>query len=458
MKRSLAFFAAAAGGRLMGPDGPFRAVSTDSRTLTAGDLFVALRGERFDGHDHAGAAAEKGACAAVVSRELPLGIPQVLVADTLLALGAAASAWRGQFALPLVGVGGSNGKTTTKELLFAILRCSGAVLATRGNLNNHIGVPLTLFELTRDHRAAVVEMGANHPGEIAALAALARPTVGLVTNAGAEHLEGFGSLEGAARAEGELFAGLGAGATAVINADDEFHGLWRKQSRAGRTVTFGMNEAADFRVRPLSFGIEDGAWVSRFELDCPAGHATLRSALPGRHNVMNAAAAAAAAWACGAVLDDIVSGLGEVRPVAGRLELKRLPGGAWLVDDSYNANPSSVLAALEVLAELGGERWLVLGEMAELGDHAASAHAEVAVAARRSGVSTLLALGAATRPAVAAFGAGGRWFADAGALTAARAGAAPASATVLVKGSRVNRLERVVGTLMAPPPAAGHGS
>ncbi len=457
MKRTLAFFAAAAAGRLVGTDREFLAVSTDSRTLAAGDLFVALQGERFDGHDYAAAAAARGACAVVVSRELAVDIPQVVVADTLAALGAAAGAWRGQFALPLVGVGGSNGKTTTKELLAAILRCAGTVLATQGNLNNHIGVPLTLFRLTRDHRAAVVEMGANHAGEIAALAALARPTVGLVTNAGAEHLEGFGSLDGVARAEGEMFAGLGGGATAVINADDDFHGLWRTLSKAGRTVSFGLGETADFRARPVSFGIADGAWLSRFELDCPAGHAVIRLALPGRHNVLNAAAAAAAAWACGAVLDDIVTGLGEVRPVAGRLELKRLPGGAWLVDDTYNANPSSALAGLDVLAELGGERWLVLGEMAELGQHAAAAHAEVAHVARRSGVSTLYALGAATRPTVEAFGAGGRWFADAGALTAALAGAAPAGATVLVKGSRVNRLERVVEALVAPRAAAANG-
>ena len=228
-------------------------------------------------------------------------------------------------------------------------------------------------------------------------------------------------------------------------------------SKAGRTVTFGLGTGADFRAQPLSFGIDDGAWASRFDLDCPAGRATVRLALPGRHNVLNAAAAAAAAWACGAVLDDIVAGLGEVRPVGGRLELKRLPGGAWLIDDTYNANPSSAQAGLEVLAELEGERWLVLGEMAELGAHASAAHEDVAAAARRSGVSRLFAVGTATRPAAEAFGPGARWFADTGALTAALAGATPAGTTVLVKGSRVNRLERVVGALVAPLAAAGNG-
>jgi UDP-N-acetylmuramoyl-tripeptide--D-alanyl-D-alanine ligase len=457
VSRTLGFFAAASGGQLAGADGPFLTVSTDSRTLAAGDLFVALQGERFDGHDYAAAAAARGACAAVVSRRLALGIPQIIVDDPLVALGAAARAWRGRFTLPLVSVGGSNGKTTTKELLAAILRRSGAALATQGNLNNHIGVPLTLLRLERGHRAAVVEMGANHAGEIAALVGLARPTVGLVTNAGAEHLEGFGSLEGVAHAEGEMFAGLDSGATAVINADDEFRGLWQGMSKAGRSVTFGLGEGADFCARPTSFGVENSAWVSRFELDSPAGHASARLALPGRHNVLNAVAAAAAAWACSATLEDIVAGLGEVRPVSGRLELKPLPGGAWLIDDTYNANPSSVLAGLEVLGGLDGERWLVLGEMAELGEHAVAAHADIALAARRSGVSRLFAVGAATRPTVEAFGTGGRWFADGGALTTALAGAASAGTTVLVKGSRVNRLERVVGALVAPPAAAGNG-
>ena len=300
MSRTLGFLVRACDGRLVGGDCGFGAVSIDSRTLEPGDLFVALKGERFDGHDFAAAAVGRGAAALLVSRQLPLGVPQVVVADTLEALARGAQAWRQQFTLPLVGVGGSNGKTTTKEMLAAILARLGETLATRGNLNNHIGVPLTLFRLAPGHRTAVVEMGANHAGEIARLVDIASPTVGLVTNAGAEHLEGFGSLEGVARAEGEMFAGLDGAATAVMNADDAFAPLWRELSGTARIVSFGIDNEADFRALSLSSRIEDGAWVSSFDLATPAGTVRAGIALPGRHNVLNAAAAAAAAWACGA--------------------------------------------------------------------------------------------------------------------------------------------------------------
>jgi len=301
-------------------------------------------------------------------------------------------------------------------------------------------------------------MGANHPGEIAALVAIAAPTVGLVTNAGAEHLEGFGSLEGAARAEGEMFAGLGTEATAVINADDEFAPLWREMSKAGRSVTFGLARQADFRARNVTCGIEQGAWLTRFDLDTPAGDIAVRLALPGRHNVLNAAGAAAAAWACGADAAQIATGLAAVRPVRGRMQLKPAQQGAWLIDDSYNANPTSALAGLEVLGSLGGERWLVLGEMAELGAHAVEGHVEVGRAARRQGLSRLFALGPATLHAVEAFGEGGCWFPDADALTAALKRALHPGVTALVKGSRINRLERVVEALLEAPPAACNGN
>jgi UDP-N-acetylmuramoyl-tripeptide--D-alanyl-D-alanine ligase len=458
MSRTLHFLAQACGGRLVGEDREFAAVSIDSRTLDPGDLFVAVRGDRFDGHDFAAAAAERGACALVVSRQLPLDLPQLVVADTLAALASGARAWRQQFGLPLVGVGGSNGKTTTKELLAAILAKLGRTLATRGNLNNHIGVPLTLFRLEPTHQAAVVEMGANHAGEIASLVDIARPTVGLVTNAGAEHLEGFGSLEGVARAEGEMFAGLGGDATAVMNADDEFAPLWRELSTARRSVTFGIDSDADFRALAVSSGIEAGAWVSHFELATPAGRAPVRLALPGRHNVLNATAAAAAAWACGASLRQIVDGLAAVQPVRGRLQLKPALCGAWLIDDSYNANPTSALAGLEVLGGLDGERWLVLGEMAELGEHAAAGHAEVGAAARAQGVSRLFAVGPTTLHAVEAFGQGGHWFPDTDALAAAVRESMRPGVALLVKGSRVNRLERVVEVLVEAPPTACNGN
>jgi len=458
VKRTLDSFARACSGRLAGPDAPFAAVSIDSRTLSPGDLFVAIRGERFDGHDFAAAAAGRGASAVVVSREVDVSVPRIVVDDTQAALSAAAAAWRAGFDLPLVGVGGSNGKTTTKELLAAILRRTGPTLATRGNLNNHLGVPLTLFGLDAAHRAAVVEMGANHAGEIAALVAIARPTVGLVTNAGAEHLEGFGSLEGVARAEGEMFAGLDASATAVLNEDDAYAGLWREMNAGGRIVGFGTSAEADFRASAVECGIRDGEWDTRFVLDSPAGRTDVALALPGRHSVSNALGAAAAAWACGATLEQIVAGLREVRPVAGRLQLKRAACGAFLVDDSYNANPSSAVAGLEVLATLRGERWLVLGEMAELGAQAAQSHAEVGRAARRLGVARLFALGPTTPRAVEAFGEGGRWFPDADALVEALGARLHAGVTLMVKGSRVNRLERVITALVEAPAAVVNGN
>ncbi len=458
MNRTLADFATATGGRLAGGDLPYAQVSIDSRSIGRGDLFVAIKGERFDGHDFAAAAVERGACAVVAERELVVDVPQLVVDDTLRALAAAAHAWRDSFDIPVAGVAGSNGKTTTKELLAAILGRRGATLATRGNLNNHIGVPLTLFGLSPAHRAAVIEMGANHPGEVAALVEIAHPTVGLVTNAGAEHLEGFGSLDGVARAEGELFAGLDASATAIINADDAYADLWRGMSRAGTTQSFGIEAQADFRARDLVLGIEEGAWASRFTLDTPFGSAPVRLALPGRHNVLNAVGAAAAACACGATLDDVVTGLDGVPPVRGRLQLKPARNGAWLIDDSYNANPSSAVAGLEVLAGLEGERWLLLGEMAELGEHAIDAHAEVGRAARRLGVSRLFAIGPTTPHAVEAFGHGAEWYAALEPMVAAVGKALRPGVAVLVKGSRVNRLERAVDSLVEAAPAACNGN
>jgi len=457
MNRRLSFLAQACGGRLAGADCEFGAVSIDSRTLAPGDLFVAIRGERFDGHDFAAVARDRGACGLLVSRPLPVELPQVVVGDTLVALADGAAAWRRQFTLPMAGVGGSNGKTTTKELLASILRRRGPALATHGNLNNHIGVPLTLFRLDATHESAVIEMGANHAGEIAALVAIAAPTVGLVTNAGAEHLEGFGSLEGVARAEGEMFSGLAPGATAVVNADDAFAPLWREMCTAGRVLTFGHEAAADFRARNVVSGIEQGGWCTRFDLQTPAGEVAVRLALSGLHNVLNAAGAAAAAFACGAGPGQIAAGLADVRPVRGRLQLRAARQGAWIIDDSYNANPTSALAGLEVLGGVQGERWLVLGEMAELGEHAAAGHVEVGRAARQHGVTQLYAMGAPTLHAVEAFGQGGHWFPDAEALVAALGGALHPGVVLLVKGSRVNRLERVVEALAEPPAAASNG-
>ncbi|MGQ0429700.1 MAG: UDP-N-acetylmuramoyl-tripeptide--D-alanyl-D-alanine ligase [Gammaproteobacteria bacterium] len=458
MKGRLSEVAAAVGGRLAGADAEFTGVSTDTRTIERGQVFFALRGERFDGHAYAGAAAARGAAGAVVEKPADGGLPQVIVHDTQAALAALARDWRSRCPALVIGVGGSNGKTTTKELLAAILGSAGPTLATRGNLNNHIGVPLTLLRLEPSHRYAVIEMGANHPGEIAALSAIAMPRIALVTNAGDEHLEGFGDLAGVARAEGEMYAALPADGIAVINADDPFHELWHTLARGARVLTFGIEARAGVRASAIQGRIEQGGFVTTFMLALPGGKERVKLHLAGRHNVLNAAGAAAAAHAAGADRSAIVAGLGRMRPIGGRLQLRPGPRGAWVIDDSYNANPSSMRAGIDVLCGLAGEHWLVLGEMAELGDATVSSHAGIGDYARRAGITRLFALGEASRHAVASFGARGAWYDDALRLAGEVAGGLDAGVTVLVKGSRVNRLECVVERLVAPLPAAGNGN
>jgi UDP-N-acetylmuramoyl-tripeptide--D-alanyl-D-alanine ligase len=453
MMRTLANFAEACGGRLQGEDRSYTGVCTDTRTLAAGELFVALRGPRFNGNEFVAAAHAAGAAGAVVDAPQSTPLSQVIVAESLAALTRAAQHWRGRFGIPVIAVAGSNGKTSTKEMTAAILAQAGAFLATRGNLNNHIGVPLTLLRLGPEHRFAVIEMGANQTGDVAALVELAAPSIGLITNAGAEHLEGFGSLEGVARAEGEVIEALPASGTAVINADDPYAPLWRAMTRA-QVVGFGMGEAAAWRALDVHCDVDAQGFSTRFTIASPQGRASVTLALAGRHNVMNALAAAAAAAAAGASLSHVVAGLAAVRAVPGRLQLKRAQSGAWLIDDSYNANPSSVRAGIEVLAQLDGRKWLVLGDMAELGNFAQASHAEIGAFARAAGIERLFATGALTMAAVESFGTGGQWFADATALSAALIAGADDSVRLLVKGSRTNRLERVVEALTAAPARA----
>ena len=447
MKRTLGEFALACGGRLEGADRSYAAVSTDTRTLQSGELFVALSGPRFNGSEFLRAAQAAGAAGAVVPSPQPVPLAQSVVPDTQAALARAATAWRAQFDIPVIGVAGSNGKTTVKEMTAAILSRAGPCLATRGNLNNHIGVPLTLLRLDATHRFAVIEMGANRAGDVAELVAIARPTIGLITNAGAEHLEGFGSLEGVARAEGEMVAGLPEEASAVLNADDAFAELWSSSTRA-RVVTFGMRERADFAARDVQADIDAAGFRTRFTLACTLGTTTIELRLAGRHNIANALGAAAAASAAGASLDAMAAGLASMRAVQGRLQLKRARSGAWVIDDSYNANPSSVHAGIEVLAELSGRKWIVLGDMAELGVFARDAHAEVGRFARAHGIERFFATGELAALAVESFGAGGQWYPDTDALARVLDAEATPDVRMLVKGSRVNRLERVIEALL----------
>jgi UDP-N-acetylmuramoyl-tripeptide--D-alanyl-D-alanine ligase len=460
MTSTLANIAKLCGGRLEGADANWSSVSSDTRTLGKDALFVALRGPNFNGNEFVSAAAQAGACGAIVDAKQAVDLPQIVVQDTQIALEKAGTGWREQFAIPVIGVAGSNGKTTAKEMTASILSQLGHGMATRGNLNNHIGVPLTLLRMDPTHRFAVVEMGANRGGEVAALVRIARPTVGMITNAGAEHLEGFGSIEGVARAEGEMVEGLAPTATAVINADDEFADLWRKMTPA-RIVTFGVRAAADFKADDVRTTIGPEGFLTQFTLVCPLGSAAVTLHMGGRHNVANALAAAAAASAAGAKLEHIVAGLGAMRAVAGRLQFKKASSGAWIIDDSYNANPSSMRAGIEVLAELDGRKWLVIGDMAELGDFAQVAHTEIGEFARAKGVERLFAMGGLAKLAVDSFGPGADWYPDATALAAAVTQALAITGLgvrVLIKGSRVNRLERVVDVLVqgSIQPTGGH--
>jgi UDP-N-acetylmuramoyl-tripeptide--D-alanyl-D-alanine ligase len=456
MNPTLGAFAQSCGGRLFGPDSGFSGVSTDSRTVNPGELFVALAGPRFNGEEYVRAAVARGAAGAVVRNRQPNIDSQILVEDTLAALASGAHAWREGFSIPVVGVAGSNGKTTVKELIASILSQAGPCLSTLGNLNNQIGVPLTLFRISREHRFAVVEMGTNHAGEVEALVRIGRPTVGIITNAGAEHLEGFGSLEGVARAEGEMVAGLQSDGTAIINHDDPFALLWKIMTGA-RVSTFGLTPGADFTAGAIKTTIDATGFVTQFTLHAPQGSVPVELHLAGRHNLINALGAAAAASAAGASLPDIAHGLAAMRPVPGRLQFKRAACGAWIIDDSYNANPSSVQAGIEVLAQLTGRRWLVFADMGELGEYATDSHRQVGEWAKAAGIDRLFATGELAQLAVATFGTGASWFPDIAALSAALGaelargdlGYAAPEVRMLVKGSHSNHLERVVATLVA---------
>jgi UDP-N-acetylmuramoyl-tripeptide--D-alanyl-D-alanine ligase len=438
----------------------FERVHSDTRTLREGDLFVALRGERFDGHDFLAQACAAGAVGAIAERGLAeAGLSGVQVADSLAALQAFAAAWRARFDLPLIAVAGSNGKTTVTQMTASILRAwlGPAAFATEGNFNNHIGVPLTLLRLRADakvrHAAGVVELGMNHPGEIGLLARIAQPTIALVNNAQREHQEFMTSVEATARENGAVIEALGPAGTAVFPADDACAPIWRALAGTRPVCTFAMQRgAADLTAAATWEGTH---WSVR--MHTPAGELALGLHAAGLHNVRNALAAAACALAAGAPPQAVRAGLEAFRAVKGRTQVERivLHGRAVvLVDDSYNANPDSVLAAIDVLAGLPAPRWLVLGDMGEVGAKGPEFHAEVGVRARERGIEHLWCAGALSTHAAAAYGANSRHFADVPALLAAL-GAAPAAAAALVKGSRFIAMERVVHALKGAAGAGG---
>ena len=449
------------GGRLVGADATVGSLATDTRTFDdsgAATLFVALGGERFDGHDHVAAAAAKGATAALVARPLEVAIPQVVVADTTRALAALAGAMQRTRGTRVVAITGSNGKTSVKQCVLAILSRAGDAYANPGNRNNEIGLPLAVIEAPDDADVAVYEMGAGKAGDIAYLTAIARPDVALVNNVAPAHLERLGSLLAIAETKAAVYEALPADGVAVINADDAFAPFFAERAHGRRLIRFGFGDSPDITVRDV---VVDGDG-SHFVLVTPEGEVDVDLPLPGRHNIANAMAAASLALGCGVELATIAAGLRAVQAVAGRLVRHHLASGAVLVDDSYNANPGSLNAAIEVLAQTAGERWLVLGDMRELGADAEALHAEAGRRARAAGLSRVYALGALSAHAAAAFGDGGRVFeshedlAEAlrGDLEVARqaGGVAPTGGagaiTMVVKGSRGSAMDRVVAMLL----------
>lgn len=445
-------------GGLASSDVHFVSVGTDSRRVNAGELFVALRGERFDGHVYVEAAGAAGAAAAMVDQSwvddrCDQSLPILVVEDTRVALGQLAASWRARLDIALIGVTGSNGKTTVKEMCRAIMhaemRLTGfdndAVLATEGNLNNDIGLPLTLLSLRAQHRVAVIEMGMNHPGEIASLARLAHPGVAIVTNAQRAHLLGLGSVTRVAEEKGAIYAGLEGTGTAVINADDAHAAYWMALNSGRRIVTYGMLNPADIWGECSVHGLH-----MRLKLTTPQGMVAIALQVPGQHNARNAVGAAAACIAAGASLQAVSEGLAGFRGAPGRLQAGFGLNGATIIDDSYNANPDSARAAIDVLAATPGHKVLVLGDMGEIGDTSAQVHDEIGGYAKSMGVDALYGFGDMSMVAVRNFGDGGKHYKALDALVDALVHELDESTVVLVKGSRFMRMERVVAALMAP--------
>ena len=452
--RSLAFIAQATGGRLVGANRVVDGVATDTRALPGSDaLFIALKGERFDGHAHVRAAIDGGCVAALVSHELAVDAPQVIVADTERALGAFAAAVQRERHTKVLAITGSNGKTSVKTLLLSILQQLGGAYANPGNCNNEIGLPLAVLDAPDDARFAVYEMGAGKPGDIAYLTEIARPDVALVNNIAPAHLERMGSLLGVAETKGAIHDALPADGVAVVNADDSFAPSFIERAQGRRVLRFGIDAAAELQARDIQL-VANGA---RFVLAAPTGDIAIALPMPGRHNVRNALAAAAMAIAVGASLEQVRAGLEAVQPVAGRLVAHALRSGAVLVDDSYNANPGSLAAGIDTLASSGDEAWLVLGDMRELGAGELALHAQAGQQARAAGIVRLFALGDLSAHAVAAFGDGAQAFDSHEALADALAADLHAGVRVLVKGSRGSAMDRIVKALLQRDAAENGG-
>ncbi|PPC87118.1 MAG: UDP-N-acetylmuramoyl-tripeptide--D-alanyl-D-alanine ligase [Methylotenera sp.] len=447
----LSIIAKAVNGKLLGDDVEIQSIGTDSRTIVSKQLFVAIKGENFDGNQFAETAIQQSAAAVLVSDKQTQARPAVVVDDTKLALGQLAKYWRNQFHMPVIAITGSNGKTTTKEMLTAILgaatKDAQKVHATVGNLNNDIGMPLTLLKLRKEHAYAVIEMGMNHLGEIDYLSRIAQPNIALINNAGTAHIGELGSRENIAKAKGEIFDGLDANGVAVINADDAFCAYWQSLNVGKKVITFAMNKAADVTA---SYEGLDG--LSHMQLNTPTGSITFKLNVLGKHNIANALAASAAAVALGISNQDIANGLQNMQAVRGRLQSKLGLNEAQLIDDTYNANPDSMKAAIDVLAAIDGTRVFVMGDMGELGADAPAMHAEIGAYAKQKGIENLLAFGTLSANAVKAFGKEAHHYSDLNDLISNAKNLMQKNVTVLVKGSRFMKMERVVAPLTQQNP------
>jgi UDP-N-acetylmuramoyl-tripeptide--D-alanyl-D-alanine ligase len=431
---------------LVGANCSFAAVSIDSRTLQPGDLYVALVGENFDGHDFIDAAIAQGACAVLTSKKLAIAVPQLIVGDTRVGLALLANTVRQQFDGLLIGLTGSAGKTTVKEMLAAIFAVKGEVLATKGNLNNEIGVPLTLLQLDQSHDYAVIEMGARNPGDIRYLSQITSPDIALLLNAKPVHLDGMGSVEGVAQTKGEIFENLSSKCHAIVNLDDDFAGFWQQRIDTAQIVTFGLKAGADVSAANIELGAES----VKFDLLINNQTEVVNLAVAGAHNVTNALAAAAVTSAAGLSIREITQGLNTFSGVDSRLNRSRGINGSIVIDDSYNANPEAMMAAIDVLAVQPGNHILVVGDMGELGEKAAQYHFEIGQYAKQHKVSRLIAVGELSRHVIKGFGDDGEWFSSQQELISSLTSSIKASDVVLVKGSRSAAMENVVIKIKNP--------
>ncbi len=435
-------------GTLIGENSEIFGVSIDTRTLQTGNLYIAISGKNFDGHDFVDSAKDAGAVAVLTHKKLITDLPQILVENTHSTLGELAKMWREKMPAQIVGVTGSNGKTTTKEMLAAIFSVNSSVLFTQGNLNNDIGVPLTLLKLSPENRFAVIEMGANHVGEIAYTSNLAKPDVVIITNVGAAHLEGFGDLNGVAKTKGEIIETLNSNGVSVLNRDDVYFNYWQNLAGKRKIRSFGLHENADVRVENIAVKIENHQFITHFDLIFANEKININLLLAGNHNVLNALAATAATLALGISLEQIKQGLESMLPVKGRMQFLRGNLGSTIINDTYNANTASLQAALDVLQKCDGEHWVILGAFGELGENTEQLHFEMGETLKNVGVKRLFAVGELTQRTVAAFGENAQHFASQTELLAALISELTGNETILIKGSRSQRMENITAALV----------